>query len=152
MAAVKFSGAYTIAFYLNDYDTVPEVVSALNSLEIEGGETNIAAALRVVRTTVCTAAHGHRANAKCAIVLLTDGEANRETNMTLPEADRCKQDGIEIFTLGVTKRVNPIQLQSIASLPVSTHYYYVDDYKQLSNVVGSISKNVCDALRTPRGT
>lgn len=152
VGVVKFSGNYSIAFYLNTYDTTQAVVSAIGNLDIEGGETNIAAALRIVRTKMCTAQYGHRDGVKCAIVLVTDGEANREANMTQPEAQRCKDSGIEIFTLGMTSRTNPVELQSIASVPVATHYYYVDDYQQLNNVVKTISKNVCDALRIERSS
>ena len=46
---IKFSDSTTIGFYLNNYTDCPSVINAISQENIDGGETNIAAALRQTR-------------------------------------------------------------------------------------------------------
>lgn len=46
---VKFSEQSQVSFYLNTYSDGPSLDSAISKLEINGGETNIASALRLTR-------------------------------------------------------------------------------------------------------
>ena len=46
---LKFSDSTTIAFYLNQYMDNTSLINAISQIDIDGGETNIAAAFRVTR-------------------------------------------------------------------------------------------------------
>ena len=51
VGVVKFSEQADVEFYLNTYKDASSLNAAINALAIEGGETNIAAALRLTRQT-----------------------------------------------------------------------------------------------------
>ena len=38
-------------------------------------------------------------------ILITDGQANRETISTIPEADKIKAEDVELFCVGITNEV-----------------------------------------------
>lgn len=99
-----------------------------------------------IRTEMCQQANGARPGVKCVAVLVTDGEANRERNETIPEANLAKNANIDIYTIGVTTRVDVAQLTIIASEPKLTHYYYVNDYRNISNITSNIATNICRSV------
>jgi Mg-chelatase subunit ChlD len=144
---LKFSEGTTVSFYLDKYSDSDALVKGIGALDILGGETNIAAALRRTRLEMFSTSHGSRSQAKKVTILITDGEANRETSQTLPEADLAKQANIEIYTVGITNRVNSAELLAIASTPSNMHYYAVDDYARLGNILSAITNNLCNGLR-----
>ena len=49
VGVVKFSEQANVAFYLNNHTDASSLDAAINALQIDGGETNIAAALRLTR-------------------------------------------------------------------------------------------------------
>jgi len=70
-------------------------------LEFTGGRTNIADALRLLRTQAFTAANGDREfDVPNYAFLITDGEATVNQNMTLPEAIETRIAGIHIVAIG----------------------------------------------------
>jgi hypothetical protein len=147
IGVLKFSEGTTVGFYLDRYSDATTTLDAVGKLDINGGETNIAAALRVTRTEMYSSAHGARPQARRVAVLLTDGEANREQSQTASQADLCKAAGIEIFTIGITNRIKVAELQYIASQPLASHYYTVNDYSGLGAILGALSNGVCSSVR-----
>jgi len=90
-------------------------------------------------------ANGARPGVRKIAILITDGVANREENMTQIEGNLTKAAGIELFAIGITQSIDVVQLETIASPPVETHYYYVDNYDLLGTVLNSVRSNVCGA-------
>ena len=58
VGVVEFSNTAVVQFYLNQYTDLKDLTTAINSLQINGGETDIAAALRttrlILRNLLCT--------------------------------------------------------------------------------------------------
>ena len=81
---LKFSDVATVQWYLNTYKDNTGLLAAVKSLQIGGGETNLADALRVARTQILFNSPGSRVGVKKIIILLTDGAANRDV-----QAGRC---------------------------------------------------------------
>jgi len=75
------------------------MLNAVDNVDINGGQTNIAAALRTARNVMFTSGNGARGGTgknrvPMILVLLTDGAANREADRTLDEARATKAAGI----------------------------------------------------------
>ena len=73
---ITFSSSATPRFNLGAHSTVGSVQSAISSLIYSGGGTDIAAALRYVRTSMLTSAAGDRPNVPNVVVVLTDGKSS----------------------------------------------------------------------------
>ena len=143
VGVIKFSDEPDIAFHLYNYTNVDSVVEALQGLDIDGGDTNIAAALEGARTEMLIEERGARTYVRQLIFLVTDGVANIDPAQSQTEAWLAKDAGIEIFTVGVTPLVDEQQLIMIASYPPETHYYYVSDFQLLNTVVSNLTQNAC---------
>ena len=101
------------------------VKDVINNLKYDGGDsyyysgTNITAGIRTGQS-ILTGDSG-RAGANKVIILLSDGEPNREKDSLYSTADNTKQNGTTIYTVGFAWD-NEI-LEKIASAPASEHYY-----------------------------
>jgi len=73
--------------------------------------------------------------------------ANREEGQTQAEADKLKNQGMEIFTVGVTSQIDVDQLKKIASTPSDSHYYYVDNFNQLQTVLSKLISATCSGAQ-----
>jgi hypothetical protein len=144
----KFSDSAHIVFFLNQYEDSTDLQYAINTIGIDGGETNIADALKLCRTVMFSPANGARNGVPKIAILVTDGAANRNADQTMNEANATKAAGIEVYTVGITSRVDVQQLQNIASSPWQTHYFYVSDYNQLNTVMQSLVDNSCKKAAT----
>lgn len=145
VSVMTFSEGTRVAFLLNRHYNSAAMQEAIGSLDIYGGQTNIAAALRRARTELLAEANGARPGVKKTCVLLTDGEPNRETNSTLSEADALKAV-CDVYTVGITQQVNNALLMSIASPPSSTHFYFVENYRNINDIVRGITSNICSFI------
>lgn len=77
-----------------------------------------------------------------AIVLITDGQAD-DGPAAVSAATNSKAAGTKIFTIGVTSQINFAQLQQIASEPVSSTVFTVDDFSALPGILQQLVVDVC---------
>jgi collagen type VI alpha len=145
VGVLKFSVGTTVAFYLNRYTDMASLTGAIRQLEINGGETNIAAALRQTRSQMFSEVNGARSGVRHIAILITDGEANRERDLTI-EANLTKAAGIEIFTIGITQRINVQELESVASAPLEKHYFFVDEYRNIESILTDLIGKTCSEI------
>lgn len=122
------------------------VVNAINSISQAGGFTNITDAIRDARAMVTTGA-GAQAGADKVLLLITDGENNREVDQLAPETNLFKAIPGEIFALGFGT-ADLTQLNQIASDPDSTHVYLTPDPTQLS----AIALEIAEEIQAPAAT
>jgi len=146
IALVKFSDEIEIVFHLNTYGDRQSVLDAIGNVDISGGDTNIAAALRTAREMMFTEQNGSRPDVPKILILLTDGAANQEASSTLPEADLTKASNITIYTVGVTDKVDEDQLRVVASNP--NYFFFASDFTQLSSVVQQVVASSCQKAPT----
>ena len=73
---VTYATAVRTRFNLNAYTTVASVQSAISALSYARGNTDTAAALAHVRTSMLTSAAGDRTNVPNFVVILTDGQSD----------------------------------------------------------------------------
>lgn len=148
---MKFSDVVDIGFYLSTYYHVDDMVNAIKRLQIRGGNTNIAMALRTARNQMFSA-RSRRSRLTGAIprllILVTDGTATEEGGATVPEANLTKAAGIRIFAVGIGRHIDDRQLKIIATAPWESHYFYVSDFSALQSVVESVLERSCQESAT----
>jgi hypothetical protein len=146
IGVIKFSDVISPVFYLNKYTDKASLISAIQTISLEGGETNIAGALRTTRTTMFSQSNGARPGARKLAFLLTDGVPNREQSSTFTEGDLLKSTGALLYTIGVTSMTDPAVLQRLCTQPYSQNYFYVSDYSQLKTIVNDVVGRSCNAV------
>jgi len=143
---VKFSSGVEIVFHLNTYGDPDSLLRAISNVDINGGQTNIAAALRTVRVVMITQENGARNGVPKIVIIITDGTANREAHQTLEEAKKTKDAGIIIYTVGVTNKTDEVELRQIASTP--DYYFFASNFTQLNSVLQYLVENSCKEAAT----
>jgi len=146
IAVLKFSDIVEVGFYLDAYDQQAAAVSAIQQLDIRGGDTNIAAALRATRNEMFSPSNGARSGVSKVVFLVTDGTPTADGHLTVPEAEATKNAGIEIFAIGVTTQVNRDLMLDVASEPTDSHVYFIDMFDELLNVVDTLVNESCGTM------
>ena len=91
----------------------------------------------------------HRPEAKKVIILVTDGQANVGVinNALIAFADTLHNDNIEVFVVGVTSRINKVELNGIGSDPDSTHVFLTNNFDNLFNFADNLSMSCMGKLK-----
>jgi collagen type XII alpha len=145
LGIVDFSSPADTRLVLGLSDDAPTVNNAIDTMPLFGNGTDIVSGLATAKTEIDQ--HG-RPGVNHAIILLTDGRADDGSNPETKAAE-IKAAGIQIFSIGVTDLIDLSQLRQIASSPVETHLFTVDDYSGLSAILDQLIINVCPpALET----
>jgi len=145
VAVIKFSDVTTGVFYLNDYSDRESLLNAIGNIDIDGGETNLAAALRTGRSMFRTS-NGARDGVPKILIMLTDGTANVEEKETEKESNKTKAGGIVIFTVGVGNKVDYDELRKIASKP--EYFFFATDFAHLNSVLQKLLEDSCNEAAT----
>ncbi len=144
VGVVTFSTLASVEFRLDRHESNADVNRTIYGIKHRGGETNIAEGLRLMRTEVFTR-RGDRDDAKDIAIVITDGVANEDADRVEAEARRAKEDqGIEIFTIGITNRVDEYELDLIASEPYSRHKFLSPDFNALQNILAEVKRRACE--------
>lgn len=146
VAFVLFSADATVRWSLTRYQDQASLIRAIEAVPYIGDTTNLNDGLYLTRTRVFAPGQGTRAGALKAAIILTDGEDNvpvEGTPLTLQNATACKRDGIQLIGIGVSDQVDEQRLRQIVSPPSDTHYYPVDDFRALMNIVAQLTPLVC---------
>lgn len=83
------------------------------------------------------------ADAKQVTVVVTDGFSGIGPEFVKKRADEIKARGIEMFAIGITKRMNDEELTALSSKPVKNHLLRLTDYKAVKGLVNHIVKEIC---------
>lgn len=114
-------------------------------------------ALQLARDTVFRSESGDRPNYKNIIILVTDftttdreGQIHGRTEFeaTVGQARSARQDGIDIYSVGVGATVDEQELSQVSSQPQmrGSTYWIVDDYPDLISLVPQLSTMLCAQL------
>lgn len=139
---VVYSTSVSIEFHLNQYTTKSDVFRAIDKIQYAFGNTYTAGGIRTMRTEMFTSIHGDRPTVPNIAVVITDGQANVQATRTIPEAEAAKDDGIEMYAIGISL-LETEELKGIASRPLDDHLYTVEDFEELSGLMAKIFQAVC---------
>ena len=85
--------------------------------------------------------NGDRGWAPNVAIVLTDGASNMRSENTIPMAERAKNNGINIISVGVTEGINLVELKAIASDP--NRVLNVEDFDKLDNIINQLVEITC---------
>lgn len=113
---VTYGGNTQVVFPLDKYTSNDrrDLLNAIDIFEIQDG-TNIAKAIDTVMRDVFVRERGDRDGVPNTLIMISDGEANREAGRTLTVAATAKSRGIEIITVGIGQYVNRDVINRLAS-------------------------------------
>ena len=82
-------------------------------------------------------------DAKQVTVVVTDGFSGIGPEYIKKRADDIKARRIEMFAIGITKRINDEELTAMSSEPVKNHLFRLTDNKSVEGLVSHIVKEIC---------
>ncbi|CAG2195548.1 unnamed protein product [Mytilus edulis] len=132
VAAVTFSDKVFPHFGFNDYTTKIDVLSAINYIEINGGNTRTDLALKYTHEHIFAPDNGERSDVIDVVIVLTDGNSQRRIH-TQSEAALIKDRGAFIFAIGVGSYISVDELNEISSDPDQKFTILVSSFSQLNS-------------------
>ena len=106
VGVVRFSTRVENSMYLNQYSSKSILMNAISRISYERQSTNTAGGIREMRTVQFTQQHGDRPNVQNIAIVITDGESVIKPERTLPEAQAAHGQGIKVFSVGITNKVD----------------------------------------------
>lgn len=142
VAVITYADSATIMFDLNKYNSAQEIRNAL-AFSKAGGTTNTQEAIRRAYNEVFTTSRGDRPGVKNVMIVVTDGQSTQSSHMTIPEANNAKQNGIEIYSVGIGEYVNIAEIDGMASDPKQSHIVYAMKPTDVSQSASRLLDLVC---------
>ena len=135
VGAALFSDRTEHLFYLYTYTSLYQASSA-----VLADATNIAGALNYARSVLFTPFRGDRHGVQNLVILLTDGDANRDERLTVSSAQQLHGTGAQVICIGITYGVSEIELSQISSLPhiKGRNYLRIGDFVSLTSNVNTL--------------
>ena len=98
-----------------------------------------------MRTVQFSAANGDRPSVRDVAIVITDGESTVDKDYTVPEAMMAHNRGIHVIAIGITDKINEMELRAISSQPqlINETYFMTTDFTYLRTVVDDILNIVC---------
>ena len=131
VAIVAWSTQPTLEFGFDEYINNEGVKIGIDNIRYSGGWSATGDALHYIRTNLFSTSPS---NAKKILFVITGGESNSQSYDPELEAQEMKDDGVEIFAIGVGLTVNNSEIESIASIPTSSHAFEIKTFLSLSSL------------------
>ena len=83
-------------------------------------------------------------SARKVVLLVTDGQSNVQSSLTIPKADALKRKGVRIFVIAVGSALMSgiREMVKVASWPRQNHLFRVSDLSGFVNVIKLVEKQV----------
>ncbi|CAC5421536.1 unnamed protein product [Mytilus coruscus] len=133
VGVASFSMRGSINFQLKDYRTKKDVFNAIDKIQYIYGSTNTADAIRLMRADMFTAENGDRPDVKNIAIIITDGVSNINSQTTIPEAEKARDVGIHLYTIGIGLS-NLTELNGMASVPAKDNSFNVQSFDELKGL------------------
>ena len=148
VGVVRFSTEVVNSVYLNQYYNKSELMDAITNIRFKGRSTFTAGGIREMRTVQFTAGHGDRPGARNIAIVITDGVSIIEPEQTVPEAEKAQQQGVKVYSIGVTDKVDVNEVRDISSPPheLNKNYFLATDFSNLDEIVQAIFDATCDVV------
>ncbi|KAK0040460.1 collagen alpha-1(XII) chain, partial [Biomphalaria pfeifferi] len=142
-SCVVFSDRASLWFKLSDYNTIQDVQKAILKIPYYGGVTYTDKALSLISTNnLFGSAAGGRANAPDIVILCTDGQSTNPIK-TRTSANRLKDQGVKLFSIGITNNVNEAELRGVSSGP--EYVFRANNFDDLADKLALIVNRTCAA-------
>ena len=141
---LTFASDPIVVFYLDTYRGTNADLSIINAISIDSVRdgTNIFKALNFTANDVLTG-HGRRPGERAAVVLISDGKATIQPDLTLGAATNLKNSGVKIFTVALLPTADQDTMRNIASYPIFDYAYWAPTRDNVTSVVQGIISKLC---------
>uniref|UniRef100_A0A8C0Z835 Collagen alpha-3(VI) chain n=1 Tax=Cyanistes caeruleus TaxID=156563 RepID=A0A8C0Z835_CYACU len=143
-ALVQFSGNPHTEFQLNTYPSTQDILSHIANMTYVGGGTEPAKGLEYLIEKHLTKAAGSRASEGVpqVIVVLTDGQPRDDVAVPSSLLNSAR---VNLFAVGVQDAVEG-ELQEVASGPLDTHRFNLENFTTLHGIVGDLVASVRSSM------
>jgi len=117
-------------------------VQAVNNMTIIASSTDTSTALKIMRTVVFNSANGDRPDVNNVGIVVTDGQSDN-ASATASEALAAKDAGVRMFAIGLTNEIDAQELKTIASSPLTDHYFNRTSINLVQTVTSQLLWSVC---------
>jgi receptor-type tyrosine-protein phosphatase Q len=148
VGSVTYASGVRPDFYLNANYNGPTVQNMLANLRYTGGGTATYAGLDMAAKYFSSTAYGSRPSSEGVprtVVVITDGVSNSRT-ATLAAAQRLKDNGVSIFAIGLGRYLNMVEINGMASAPISTNAFVLSQVSDISGFVDRMSSYVAQCM------
>lgn len=146
---VTFAETVRNSIWLSSFDDKTALIAAVRALPLIGGDgRDIAGALNATLSDQLTAERGDRSGVANLAVLLTTAAATSDARATTAEAEKLFAAEVKVFAVGVSPRVNLVQLVNISSPPrlFDHQWWYVNLLDEISDIsLASVLSELCRA-------
>ena len=146
IGVVQLSTEAESVFHMNQYTDKNSLNEAIRRIPYLGGHANTADGIRVMHDVEFTPQNGDRSGIPNIAVVVVDGVSTRDKASTIPEAIRARNDGIKIYSVGITSGVNEAELRDISSPPhvKDKNYFMAPNFQNLDKLAIAITSEACD--------
>ena len=134
-------------FNLTTYNNKEDMFAHIDTMPWKDEETNTSGALWFMRQHMFSAAAGAREQVNRLAIVVTDGQANRDQNLTAPYAAEVHARGITVIAIGVGSETDIDELNAIASDKedgTGSLVFEVDSFQVLQSINADINTIACD--------
>nr|SPP68596.1 vWFA1-like domain containing protein vWFA105 [Colubraria reticulata] len=142
VAVVSYSTEYRQEFDLDQYKAAYAMVAAVRHLPFSRGSQRFSH--RAIGHALYLLRRQPRDGVERVIIYITSG-VSIEPHLTLQLAEKVKQKGILMFSVGVGDKVDPEELEHIATEDTEQFVYPVKTFDGLNNITQSLAPAVCEA-------
>lgn len=143
VGVITYGNTATVDIPLERYPYVDGLVDAILRLPWKNQWTNTSGAILAMRSQLLVNRDPRRNNVPKIGIVITDSLSNIDSHLTVPEANVARQQGIEMYAIGVTSQASVQEVNGIANKPLSTHSYFADSFGSLNQIKDSFLRNLC---------
>ena len=142
---VRFGNKASSIFYLNTYQTKDQIKNAISQVPYSGGNTNTSGGLREMMQNQFIEGRGDREEVINTAIVITDGVSTYDSSRTIPDAMMAQNQGIRMFSIGVTASINIDELRGLSSEPrqENKNYFTSATFEALSEISQRILTETC---------
>lgn len=134
-----------VVLYFNTLYDKLEIKNKIQNMYYEASSTYTGEALYVLQNELFNAKNGMRNDKSVPKIgiLITDGQSNGNINV-VDAAKSVQNHGVNLFGIGVGSGVSKREIRDIVTQPADTHYFFIDEFKDLTKFVDEISSRSCN--------
>ncbi|WAR30368.1 CO2-like protein [Mya arenaria] len=151
-AIVTFASTATVHLQIDDklVRTVNSTIDKINEIQITGGGTSISSVLNTIITQIhlvkIAGSNRQGQETNRAVFLITDASqtVKANTDEMTQKIKLLKEEGYEIFTMGVGRNIDKLMLKKIASEPTEEHVFLINQFQDLKAIGDTIAEKNID--------
>lgn len=146
VGVVTFSSKPHLEFHLNKYSSKAAIDQGVSNIQYISGGTNTADAIKYARETSFLSANGARSQTSKIAIIVTDGKS-QSPPATAAEAQKMRDQGITVFSIGVGSGLNKPELDAMATDPDNQHVFVVNNFDALKQIKGELQQKACEGKK-----